>query len=107
MVSAAFRYARILKGFSFLISSRSAISEKIRAMARFSIVSLEDQASNRAGPSRLDAVVEERAPPSTSQSARSDSHGDVGRVGEAEQTTAAAGAADLRGARACRRRARR
>ena len=37
MVSDAFRYARILNGFSFLISSRSAISEKMRAMARFSM----------------------------------------------------------------------
>src|SRR5687767_4774899 len=37
IVSDAFRYARILNGFSLLISSRSAISEKMRAMARFSM----------------------------------------------------------------------
>src|SRR5918994_100029 len=36
-VSDAFRYARILKGFSPLISSRSPISASTRAMARFSL----------------------------------------------------------------------
>src|SRR5688572_18580 len=37
IVSDAFRYARILNGFSLLISSKSAISEKMCAMARFSM----------------------------------------------------------------------
>src|SRR5262245_38575784 len=37
IVSDAFRYARILTGFSLLISRRSAISAKMRAMARFSM----------------------------------------------------------------------
>src|SRR5258708_14857003 len=36
-VSAAFRYARILKGFSPLISRRSPISARMRAIARLSI----------------------------------------------------------------------
>src|SRR6185436_5617561 len=35
-MSAALRYARILKGFSSLISSRSAISRRMRAMAALS-----------------------------------------------------------------------
>src|SRR6266511_3249977 len=35
-MSAPFRYARILKGLSFLISSRSATSRRIRAIARLS-----------------------------------------------------------------------
>src|SRR5688572_9472911 len=37
MVSAALRYARILNGFSFLISRRSPISASTRATARLSI----------------------------------------------------------------------
>src|SRR5262245_8137372 len=36
MASDAFRYARILKGFSFLISSRSPISASVLAIARLS-----------------------------------------------------------------------
>ena len=46
IVSDAFRYARILKGFSLLISSRSAISEKMRAMARFSMSHRNDARRN-------------------------------------------------------------
>ena len=47
-MSAPLRYARILKGLSFLISRRSAISRRIRAIARLS----------NPQPFHLDAVVE-------------------------------------------------
>src|SRR5262245_42973274 len=47
--SAPLRYARILKGFSVLISRRSAISERIRAMATLS----------KSEPFHLQVVVED------------------------------------------------
>src|SRR5437762_13777131 len=81
-MSATFRYARILNGFSFLISRRSAISRRMRAMAALS----------NAQTFHLDLVLDH------ARSARGQRGRDRlsrGRRSIAEQASAAAGAADL------------
>src|SRR5690242_6546305 len=95
-MSAPFRYARILNGFSSLISRRSAISRRIRAMAALSIavrmrVVLQPQAVG------FDVVVEQ------SRAAVHERGRDrVARFGRAvaEEAPAAAGAAHFRTDRA-------
>src|SRR5438093_6482196 len=92
-MSALFRYARILNGFSSLISSRSAISRRIRAMARLSNAEtfgfdLEIEQTRTAGG---ECFRDRRARPGWAVT---------------DQTAAAARAADLRRRRACRLRAR-
>src|SRR5438445_3567440 len=85
-MSAPLRYARILNGLSSLISRRSAISRRMRAIARLS----------NPEAFALDLVVEQpRAARGEGASYRG------ARVGGAvaEQATAAAGAADLGGRR--------
>src|ERR1700704_2866813 len=89
-MSAPFRYARILNGLSLLISSRSAISRRIRAIARLS----------KPQTFRLDAVVEQ-ARPAVSQGG-GDRRMRLGRA-VAEKTAAAARAAPLGGSRPGRR----
>ena len=95
IVSAAFRYARILKGFSFLISRRSPISASTRAMARLfkcgrageSVDSgLDRQACG------LDAEIEQ--PGATVGECTPNRRYCVG-LADAEQAPAASGAADL------------
>src|SRR6266851_469466 len=81
-MSAALRYARILKGLSFLISSRSAISRKILAIAWLS----NPQAF------RLDLVLEQPRAPGRER--RGDRDLRVGRP-VTNQTPAAARAAHL------------
>src|SRR5262249_42516148 len=83
-MSAPLRYARILNGLSFLISRRSAISRRMRAIAWLS----NEQ------PLRLDFVVENL------RATRGERLGDrctLGGRAEAEQTAAPTRAADLRG----------
>src|SRR5438552_6372765 len=91
-MSAPLRYARILNGLSFLISSRSAISRRIRAIVRLS----------KPQTFRLDAVVEQ-ARPAVSQRGGNRRM----RLGPAvaEKTPAAARSAHLGGSRSGRRRA--
>src|SRR5512146_2034882 len=97
IVSAAVRYARILKGFSFLISRRSAISARIRAIARLSTA--VQTAHRRSGDSeriddeaaRLDREIEHAGARFAHGLA---DVGDVGRVAEAKEAAAPAGAAD-------------
>src|SRR2546422_23871 len=91
-MSAPFRYARILNGLSLLISSRSAISRKIRAIARLS----------KPQTFRFDAVVEQAGPAACQR--RGDRRMRLGRA-VAEKTSAAARAAHLGGGRSRRRRA--
>src|SRR5262245_59193862 len=81
-MSAAFRYARILNGFSSLISRRWAISRRMRAIAALSNLK----------PVRLDAVVEP-ARHAGPQSVR-DCGAAFGRA-VAEQAPTPAGPADL------------
>src|SRR5262245_51737082 len=88
-MSAALRYARILNGFSSLISSRSAISRRMRAIAALS----------KPESFRFDAVVQQTGAPAHER-LRDRLAGSRRTV--AEQTPAAAGAAHL-----CCRRARR
>src|SRR5215831_6737198 len=83
-MSATLRYARILNGFSPLISRRSAISERMTAMAALS----------NPETFRLDVKVEDAC--TTLLQCRRDGRLTVGRS-VAEQAPAAAGAADLRG----------
>src|SRR5438045_3558556 len=81
-MSAPFRYARILNGLSFLISRRSAISPRMRAMARLS----------NAEAFHLDLEIEHAC------SARREGVGDrLARRGRsiAEEAPASAGAAYL------------
>ena len=61
IVSDALRYARILNGFSLLISRRSAISASMRAMARLSTRAHRRRRACRAS-TRLDRKIEQ-APP--------------------------------------------
>src|SRR5262245_60920329 len=91
-MSAPLRYARILNGFSFLISSRSAISRRMRAIPALSNlqplgvdVKLEDTGAAR-GERLLDG-------------------GSLVRRAVAEEASAAAGAADLGCGRSGSRRA--
>src|SRR5450759_2635931 len=87
-MSAPLRYARILNGLSFLISRRSAISRRMRAIARLS----KPQAFG------LDMVVEQACP------ARRELVGDrrpSGRRAVTEEASAAAGAAHLGCRRTC------
>src|SRR5262245_56619947 len=89
IVSAAVRYARILKAFSPLISSRSAISANTRAIWRLSTnqsVAFDGEVE-KAGPSFHKCISHRVA--------------SIGRA-EADETAPAAGAADLG---ACRARA--
>src|SRR3954463_8565786 len=82
-VSLALRYARILKGFSPLISRRSPISARTRAIARLSTgaVSGGDAAFHpQAVP--FDGEVEETRPAGRERGANG---GDVRRRAEAEQ----------------------
>src|ERR1700674_278754 len=81
-MSAPLRYARILKGLSFLISRRSAISLRIRAMPGLS----KPQALG------LDPVVEH---PGASLGQRLGDCRSRGRRAVAEQASAAASAADF------------
>src|SRR5262249_36725353 len=83
-MSAALRYARILKGFSSLISSRSAISRRIRATPALSI----DQETVS-----LDAVIEDTGAPGNQ---RAGNRLVRGRRPVTEQAAAASCAADLR-----------
>src|SRR5262245_27553260 len=92
-MSEALRYARILNGFSFLISSRSAISCRIRAIAWLSNLK----------SARFDAVLEDTSP--------SDGEGFGNprarrRRTVAEEAAAAPGAADFGGSGSGCRRAR-
>src|SRR6267143_569963 len=91
-MSAPLRYARILNGLSFLISSRSAISRRIRAIATLS----------KPQPFHLDAVVEQARPAVGKRGG--DRRMRPGRA-VAEKTPAAARAAHLGGSRSGRRRA--
>src|SRR5436305_9977733 len=86
-MSAPFRYARILNGLSFLISRRSAISRRIRAMAGLS----NPQSFG------LDVVVEHAR--ASSRERFCDAATYLGRP-IAEQAAAAARATDLRRRRA-------
>src|SRR5262245_3921975 len=91
-MSAPFRYARILNGLSSLISSRSAISRRMREIAALS----------KREPLGLDPVIENPG------AARRERRGDGvarSRRSVTKQTAATAGAADLRRRRAGRRRA--
>src|SRR5215831_4227112 len=92
-MSAPFRYARILNGLSFLISSRSAISRRMRAIWPLS----------NAQAFHVDVVVEHLRP---AGSKRVGDRGSLLRRAVAEDAAAAAGAADLRGRGAGRRGAR-
>src|SRR5437762_13174725 len=92
-MSAPLRYARILKGLSFLISRRSAISRRILAIATLS----NPQAF------RLDLVLEQPRAPGRER--RGDRALRVRRP-VANQASAAARAADLGSRRAGRRGAR-
>src|SRR5581483_5183394 len=83
-MSAPLRYARILNGLSSLISSRSAISRRTRAMAPLS----------NPQPLRLDAIVEQ---PRAARRQRVADRRARGGWAVAEETAAAARAADLRG----------
>src|ERR1051325_1556131 len=89
-MSAPLRYSRILNGLSSLISSRSAISRRMRAMAELSIACHPQ-------PLAFDREVEQPG------AALSEGPGD-GRArfrrSVAEEASAAAGAADLRRGRA-------
>src|SRR4051812_4504461 len=85
-MSAPFRYARILNGLSVLISSRSAISLRIRAIARLS----------KPQPFGLDAVLEQ-ARSATGQRG-GDRRARLWRT-EAEKTATAARTAHLGGSR--------
>src|SRR5439155_12960507 len=91
-MSAPLRYARILNGLSFLISSRSAISRRIRAIARLS----------KPQTFRLDAVVEQARPAVSQRGGNRRMR--LGRT-VAEKTPAAARSAHLGGSRSGRRRA--
>ena len=93
-MSAPFRYARILNGLSFLISRRSAISRRMRAIARLS----KPQSFG------LDAVVEHAR--AAGGQRRGDRRARLRRT-VAEETAAAACAADLGRRRAGGRGARR
>src|SRR5262245_29715852 len=81
-MSAAFRYARILNGFSSLISRRSAISRRMRAIAALSNLK----------PFRLDAVVQHAR--AAGGQRLCDRGAAVGRT-VAEQAPTPAGPADL------------
>src|SRR4051794_38108808 len=88
-MSAPLRYARILNGFSFLISRRSAISPRIRAIATLS----------KPQTFCLDPIVEH------ARAAYRECAGHpVARVWRtvAEQTAAASRSTDFGGSRACR-----
>src|SRR5947208_10092585 len=82
-MSAPFRYARILNGLSFLISRRSAISRRIRAMAGLS----------KQEPFGLDVVIEHARTPAGERFGDSVMHF---RRTIAEQAAAPAGPAHLR-----------
>src|SRR5260370_40291869 len=82
-MSAPFRYARILNGLSALISRRSAISRRMRAIAGLS----------NAQPFDLDVVIQQ------ARAARAQREGDrrpCRRRAVTEETAPAARAADLR-----------
>src|SRR5215510_13715664 len=91
-MSAALRYARILNGFSSLISSRSAISRRMRAIAALS----------KPESFRFDAVVEQAG---AAVGERLCDRPAGRRRAVAEQAAAAARAADLRCRGAGRKRA--
>ena len=117
IVSAALRYARILNGFSPLISSRSPISARTRAMARLSSAHRRcSDVSRDSGRQAVDAGFDHAALRSRCWKSRSRAPapasawriaGTSVRLAEAEQAAAAAGAADLAAERAGRRAPRR
>src|SRR5262245_11570335 len=97
IVSEAFRYARILNGFSALISRRSPISARTLAIARLSIAWLARHARLGLHALGLDGEV---AVASTVGGDRVADGGDPIRFADAEETATASSATDLAAVRA-------